>query len=198
MDKNLNNALHGSMNHRKGSIQRTRRASNYIDDDDNESTTNNGIVDYNDSSTSTNPVDLIANVWTDVPNDGAGAFSNFNFMPEGVTRLMDVTTGRFDFSELSLGDNILIRNDITIIPDTNNALLELRYRLGVNQYEYTLEKLVSRLDSGSNIPYRFSLQPDMVYLGDDNTRNSPVILQVRLSTEGKLINAGTAIGVVRK
>ena len=85
----------------------------------------NGFIDYNDT---TGAVSLTANTWTTIPNNGLGSFSNNTYKPEGVTELMDVSTGAIDTSELHLGDAILIRNDFKINPNTNNALLEFRYQ----------------------------------------------------------------------
>jgi len=158
----------------------------------------NGIADYNDTSTSASPIALVANTWTTIPNDGQGSFTNTAYLPDGVTTLMDTSTGAFDFSQLSLGDNCFIRNDFTINPNINNSLLSLRYELGSGGGVYTLETIMGRLDSGSNQDYRFSLTPQMIYMGDTNTKDSPIKLQVKLSTNGTLVNAGTSIGVVRK
>ncbi len=158
----------------------------------------NGIADYNDTSTSASPIALVANTWTTIPNDGQGSFTNTAYLPDGVTTLMDTSTGAFDFSQLSLGDNCFIRNDFTINPNINNSLLSLRYELGSGGGVYTLEPIMGRLDSGSNQDYRFSLTPQMIYMGDTNTKDSPIKLQVKLSTNGTLVNAGTSIGVVRK
>ena len=108
-----------------------------------------GWIDYNDSSTSAAPVVLSSGVWTDVPNDGAGAFTNKGYAPEGVTELMDVSTGYLDFSQLKIGDNVFIRNDYVVTPDTNNSLLQFRYELGGGLGIYTLESVIARLDNGS-------------------------------------------------
>jgi len=158
----------------------------------------NGIADYNDTSTASSPVSLVSNTWTTIPNDGAGAFTNLSYLPTGVTSLMDTSVGAFDFSQLELGDNCFIRNDFTITPNTNNALLELRYQLGGGANVYTLETIIGRLDSGSGQPYRFSLTPNMIYMGDLNTKDNPIILQIRLSTNGSVVNAGSSIGVVKR
>ncbi|MCP4324570.1 MAG: hypothetical protein GY787_22470, partial [Alteromonadales bacterium] len=144
------------------------------------------------------PIALVANTWTTIPNDGQGSFTNLAYLPDGVTTLMDTSTGAFDFSELSLGDNCFIRNDFTINPNINNSLLSLRYELGSGGSIYTLETIIGRLDSGSNQDYRFSLTPQMIYMGDTNTKDNAIKLQVKLSTNGTLVNAGTSIGVVRK
>jgi hypothetical protein len=154
-----------------------------------------GFMDYNDT---TGSISLTANTWTDIPNNGLGAFTNKTYKPDGVTELMDVATGYIDVTELNLGESILIRNDYTVNPNTNNSLLEFRYELGTGAGTYTLEKIKGRLDSGSNQDYRFSLEPDLIYMGDTNTRNNPIKLQIRLSTNGTLTNAGSVIQLLKR
>ena len=157
-----------------------------------------GFIDYNDTSTSTTPITLVADTWTTIPNDGLGAFTNKTYKPDGnVTELMDTSTGAIDPTGLHLGDTILIRNDFTVTPNTNNASLEFRYQLGTGGGSYTLGKRLGRLDEGSGIDYRFSLNPDLIYMGDTNTRDNPITLQVKLSASGTLVNAGSVIQVVR-
>ena len=158
-----------------------------------------GFIDYNDTSTSSTPVTLIADTWTTIPNDGLGAFTNKQFRPiDNTVELMDNSTGAIDPTDLSLGDSILIRNDFSVNPNTNNALLEFRYTLGGGGNEYTLETNLGRLDNGSGQYYRFSLKPDYIYMGDQNTRSNPIGLQVKLSTNGTLINAGSVIHVIKR
>ena len=155
----------------------------------------NGFIDYNDT---TGIINLTANTWTDIPNDGLGAFTNKTYAPIGVTEFMDVSTGYIDTTELELGDTIIIRNDYKINPNTNNALLEFRYELGAGVATYTLEKIVGRLDAGSGQDYRFNLNTDLIYMGDLNTRDNPIKLQVKLSTNGTLLNAGSVIQLIRR
>ena len=111
---------------------------------------------------------------------------------------MDVSTGAIDVSELALGDTILIRNDFKVNPNTNNALLEFRYQLGSGANIYTLETTLGRLDNGSGIDYRKSLKPDLIYMGDTNTKDNPIFLQIRLSTNGTLLNAGSVIQLIKR
>lgn len=158
----------------------------------------NGIGDYNDTSTTLTPVTLLPDTWTDVPNNGAGAFTNLVNLPDGVNKLMDTATGKFDFTELNIGDNCLIRNDFTVTPNTNRSILEMRYVLGTGAAQYTLETNMGRLDAGSGKPYRFSLTPQMIYIGDANTRDNLITLQIKLSRGGSFVNAGSAIGVTRR
>jgi hypothetical protein len=154
-----------------------------------------GFIDYNDTSTTATPLVLLANTWTTIPNDGLGSFSNDTYAPEGVAILMD-GSGALLFTDLALGTTVLIRNDYSVTPNTNNALLEFRYQLGTGGGTYTLEKIVGRLDSGSGKAYRHALVPDLIYLGDVNTKDNVGLLQVRLSAAGTLVNAGSVIQVV--
>ena len=156
-----------------------------------------GFIDYNDALTASSPIALLADTWTTITNNGLGAFTNKTYKPDGVSELMDVSTGSIDATELSLGDSILIRNDFTITPNTNNASLEFRYQLGGVGNEYTLDKRLGRLDEGSGVGYRFSLNPDLIYMGDSNTKENPISLQVKLSASGSAVNAGSVIQVIR-
>ena len=154
-----------------------------------------GFADYNDTSTTTIPLVLTADTWTDIPNNGAGSNTNLGSLPYGVTRLMNTTNGKLVFDELSVGDFVTIRNDIVVKPKVNNSRVETRYVLGVGAGQYFLSSASERLDSGSGIEYNFTLKPDFVYVGDSNTKDNPVTIQIKLNCDGVLINKGTAIGV---
>ena len=154
-----------------------------------------GFMDYNDT---TGSVSLVADTWTDIPNNGLGAFTNKLYKPDNVTELIDTSSAYIDVSELLLGESILIRNDYKINPNTNNSLVEFRYSLGTGAGEYTLDTGQGRLDSGSGKDYRFSLKVDNIYMGDTNTRDNPIKLQVKLSSNGTLTNSGSVITVLKR
>ncbi len=153
-----------------------------------------GFADYNDTSTSATPVTLADNVWTDIPNNGEGAFSNIK-LPTGVTRLLDPNTGAILLDELPIGSSAIVRMDYTVTPTTNNAALDFRYTLGGGAGAYTLETTVNRLDEGSGREYRQALVTHYIYVGDDNTKDNPIQPQVKLSGGGTLVNAGMVIEV---
>jgi len=157
-----------------------------------------GFADYNDASTSVTPTILVADTWTDVPNDTLGAYTNTSYLPEGMTTLMDGSTGYLDFSELTLGSDIHIRIDYTVTPNTNNALVESRYTLGNGGGIYSLPINSKRLDSGSGIPYAADKGSFYIYMGDTNTLQGVGKLQVKLTTGGTLVNNGVAIKIYKK
>jgi len=150
-----------------------------------------GFIDYNDT---TGSVSLTADTWTDVPNNGAGAFTNKTYKPLDISEVMDNTTGYLDFSELTLGSQLIIRNDFKVNPNTNNALLEVRYLLGQGAGEYPLLFWSERLDNGSGVDYQ-RVPVFTIYMGDTNTQGGVGKLQVKLSTNGTLTNAGSYINI---
>ncbi len=158
---------------------------------------NGGFIDYNDTGTSTTEIVLLPNTWTRITNNGQGAFTNKLYPPYGVTELMD-SSGYIDGTELELGDFMLIRNDYTITPSTNNQSVHFRYTLGGGGNEYTLSKTLGRMDEGSGIPYRYSLNTDEIYMGDTNTRDNLIGLEIRTSGGGSLVNSGSVISLVRR
>ncbi len=160
--------------------------------------TKGGFIDYNDTATTATPIPLTSDTWTTLTNDGLGAFSNDTYKPDGVTELYNVGTDEIDFSDLTLGDTVFIRNDFVVTPNTNNTLLQFRYQLAIGGFDYTLEKSLGRLDSGSGIPYRFALNVDKIYMGDLNTRDNPGRIQIKLSATGEVVNAGTVLTVVKR
>lgn len=157
----------------------------------------NGVVDYNDTATATTPITLTTNTWTTLTNDGLGAFTNTTYAPEGSLPMLS-GTGQIDISRLSLGSWLVIRPDYTVTPSSNNSSLEFRYQLGTGAGAYTLEKNEGRLDLGAGIPYRRALEAHFIYVGDANTRDNPITLQIKLSANGSVVNAGMAIGVVTR
>lgn len=156
-----------------------------------ESLETQGFIDYNDT---TGDISLSADTWTDVPNNGLGSFTNKTYKPLNITELIDINTGYLTFADLQLGSEVIIRNDFTIKPFTNNSLLEVRYLLGTGVQEYALKFFSERLDNGSGIGYQKVISFP-IYVGDANTKENPGKLQVKLSTTGTLNNAGSYIRI---
>jgi len=156
-----------------------------------------GLVDYNDAGTSSSPISLVSEVWATLTNDGLGAFTNTSYAPPGSLPMLSAAGG-IDCSRLALGSWLVIRPDYTVTPSSNNSSLEFRYQLGTGAGAYTLEVTEGRLDLGAGIPYRRALNAHFVYLGDANTRDNNINLQIKLSASGSVVNAGMAVGVVTR
>mgnify|MGYP000592240343 CR=1 FL=1 len=157
-----------------------------------------GIADYNHNTDDYVALDLPADTWVDIPNDGNGFNTMLDFLPLNATQLLNTSTGRFDFSELAPGDWVLIRNDYAVNPSVNGAELQLRYQLGTGAGSYTLPTVIGELGTGSGKYYRYSLKPDLLYMGNADTINNPITLQLKLSVDGTVRNFGSAIGVITR
>lgn len=151
-----------------------------------------GFADYNNAGAAQS---LTADVWTAITNDGAGAFTNLAYLPEGVTALQQ-SPGDLDFTDLGLGSAVIVRVDITVTPSVNGASLDLRYQLGTGAGTYYLPRSLGAMSNGGGIEYRF-VEEAYIYMGDTNTRDNPGQLQLRVSEDATVVNAGWAIQVIR-
>ncbi len=158
----------------------------------------NGFADYNDTATTGTPIVLTGGVFSLLTNDGLGAQTNVEFLPTGVERLLDTSTGKIDVSDLDLGDYILLRPDFTVTPGTNNQFLTLQYTLGSGGGAFTIPSPSSRLEQGSGVPHRIALDTKLIYMGNVNTRDNPIGVEIMTSGNGTVINSGIAISVVKR
>lgn len=158
-----------------------------------------GFVDYNDVTTQSTPITLPDSTWTTLTNDGAGTFTNTGYAPSGVTSMMDTLTGEIDCTQLALGDRLIVRPDFIVTPSINNSTLRFRFLLGEDPSgQYPLPTTLPRLDSGSGIPYQHAGVGYFVYMGDTNTRDNPIALQLYLEGGGTVVNNGVSIGVEKR
>lgn len=154
-----------------------------------------GFVDYNNTVAG---VDVAADTWHTLPNNGAGAFSNLAYAPPGVTNLINTSSGAIEPYTLNLGDTIFIRSDFTVIPTIHEARLEFRYTLGTGAGAYTLPTRSYRLLEGAGRPDRIVSDSFHIYMGDTNTRDNPIYLQIKCSADFNVFNAGAAIAILRR
>ena len=151
----------------------------------------NAFLDYNNTGTGVGTpagTSVSPSVWYPLANDGLGAFTNTGYGAGGVTSLL-ASSGNLDFSQLSLGDAVLVRFDFTVTPGHNGGLLEMRLKLGAGAGEYFLPRVIAPLSNGAGIPYRF-VETIPVYMGDENTRGNEGELQLKCSQSFTVEYAG--------
>jgi len=153
--------------------------------------THTGYADYQHADGTT---DMLTDTWTDVPNNQLGDYTTEEFLPKGITSLMDPATGYLDFSQLSLGDWIHVRNDFTVVPDSSNAHVEARYEFGSGAGVFYLYILDS-IGRGAAAPVQ-SLKGDIrITMSFPSTLNNPGKLQVKCDVGGTLTVQGSNVGV---
>ena len=156
-----------------------------------------GFANYEDTGTTATPITLTNNVWTDLTNNGLGGQTLKTFLPAGVTDFLDVSTGYFDFTELTDGSEAFTRTSFSVNPNLNNALLEFRITAGTGGGSFDFTTSLGRLDDGSGKYYPQVLERSF-FMNGSNALDNPWKLQARLSTDGTLINLGSYISVIKK
>lgn len=154
-----------------------------------------GWMDYNDLVTATTPLSIPATmVYTDLTNDGAGPFTNLVHAPPGVTSLWNTTTNSLDFSELSIGDSIDIRLDLTITTTEKNQEVATRVLLanGGSSYDIPLNDNIYKNEDEYHLVKYMGL-----YIGDINTRDNPAKLQIATDELLDVVVNGIYIRVLR-
>ena len=90
-----------------------------------------GFFDYADLATQTTPLSFVTGVDKKLTNDGLGATTNKNYPPYGITDVWSTSTNACNFSQLSLGDAVGIRFDVTATTTATNQVVRAYIKLGI-------------------------------------------------------------------
>lgn len=132
-----------------------------------------GFADYNDFATS-QPLGAISvtggGAAVVITNDTLGAYTNTQFLPEGVDRLWDPSTNNFDWSDLKVGDMVDIRLDIIVKTLSSNTGIDVLLHLGTGAGAYSIPFIQEHnfKSSGNHQITSFN----SIYIGDTNTLNN--------------------------
>jgi hypothetical protein len=135
-----------------------------------------GVIDYNDLATATTPISVTGGAgFVDLTNDGLGSSTNKTYKVTGVGELWGTGTDLFDWSDLSLGDQVNIRVDLNITTTAANQVVTIQLLLGVGGSSYALVFGEEQYKTAGEHPFlRFS----SVYMGNTNTLNNGAKFQV--------------------
>lgn len=100
-----------------------------------------GFFNIADVTTQTTPISYTTGAGVVLTNDNAGAGSTSVYRPYGVTTIWNATTNRFDFNQLSLGDEILLRIDLKVTTAAANTTVVVDLVIG----EGTADQLTFRV-----------------------------------------------------
>lgn len=149
--------------------------------------TREGYADYNDSATAVTPITVPANTWVVLTNDGLGPFSRSTLQNKvGVSTIWDGFS-QFDWSELSIDDEVEIRVDADVTTSGANADVEIKLFLGVGASEYSVP-----IDKGTFKAAGTNKMGDWqgIYLGDANTKDNPAELRIFSDVAATVVNNG--------
>lgn len=140
-----------------------------------------GYADYSDSATLSSPISVAASAgYVTMTNDGLGSFTNTTQLPEGVTGLYDTSTNKFDWSDLSIGDQVLVRIDFDVIVATNNTEISVDMFLGSGAGAYTLN--IAQMNYKTAATYKLS-RDLWIYMGNQDTIDNGGYIKMDTDTD---------------
>ena len=141
-----------------------------------------GFFDYADLATQTTPISFVNGVDKKLTNDGLGATTNKNYPPYGITDVWSTSTNACNFSQLSLGDAVGIRFDITATTTSANQDINGYIKLGVGTAgEYQLQIFSENIKtSGANHRVFYT----KLYIGNEDIRTAPAEFYILSDNNG--------------
>lgn len=163
----------------KGAIEKTEIESN------------DGFFDYNDAATILTPISTIVDTAVDIPNDTLGEYTTRAFAPLGVT---DVWNGSvFDFSELTVGSELLIRLDMTVTTLLQNTEIFVDLVFGD---DFSIPFVTAQNFKNAGAHRLVATHP--VYIGSTDTLNSLAIFKITTDRLATFTVAGFYVSVKRR
>ena len=152
------------------------------------------VANYNNSSS--NFIQCAKDTVVELPNDGVGSFSVTNGMPPGVSSLLDSSTGRLDFSGLTLMTSVVIRSTFRVKLLSNNTQCDVLINPGFSSPSSYTETFGSHFFSnGAGVqPFDEDFYHHM-YIGSEDIKNSPTRLMVKFSESAEIKNVGVVLWV---
>lgn len=156
-----------------------------------------GYFHYSDSATQTTPLSIVANVNKKITNDGLGAQTNLTQAPYGVSTLFNVTTNNFDFSNLSIGDTLDLRVDLSLTTTSANQKYLVFLRVGegsVAQYDLPIfNGQIKNISANNRIIGNQPLSIDY-----QEHIDFTAVLYILSDDNGSVKNNGFFINIIRK
>ena len=142
-----------------------------------------GWADFNDLTTASAPIELtVADDWYQLTNDGAGDFTNTAYKVDGHKDIWDVDNQQFDFSDLRLGDTVVIRLDVEFDLNASNTDIGLRLNMAVGSpgpYPLLIDERTVKRTGTHQVVRWFG-----IYMGDMNTLSYPATISVSTDNAG--------------
>lgn len=144
-----------------------------------------GWYDHNDLATATTPIALTAGVKSDLTNDGLGPNTLTTFGFDGVD-IWNETTSRFDLTDLSVGDVLDVRVDITLTTTNANTALSMEFEFGVGTGTPFTVVILPQTNFKTAGTYQITHSRGF-YIGSAFTRDNPVRIRALSDTAGASI-----------
>lgn len=137
--------------------------------------------------------------WDTFKNNSDGPLTDLRFAPDGVTSMLDPSTGRIVLSGLAVGDQVYIRHVLTLLAYVNNTEAWFQHVIGSGSElrEVPFGQRV-RLSSGAGVTSEpFSVETQL-YVSSENIRDAGILPQIKATGRCDVGYKGLYISVVRR
>lgn len=138
-------------------------------------------------------------VWTPIPNNGLGIFSERGLGPDGVSDMLIPETGEVSLMDLVPGDQLYFRITIDIVPYTMALGLDFRAVLGQGLDEYTVP--VGRamtLGQGAGQGTGPFVADAQIFIRDANTISGGMRLEMKTDGQAEVTSLGLYLSVFKR
>jgi hypothetical protein len=155
-----------------------------------------GFFDYADLATQTTPISFVTGVASKLTNDGLGISTNKNFPPYGVTDVWNSVDNQMILSQLSTGDTVRIRFDVTATTTSANQVIRGFINIGVGTpSQYTLNVFGQQIKTAQ--ANQFTILTEL-YVGSDTIKNAPCEFFLLSDGNGSVKVNGFAFFILRR
>jgi hypothetical protein len=143
-----------------------------------------GFFDYADLATQTTPLSFVTGVDKKLTNDGLGATTNKNYPPYGITDVWSTSTNACNFSQLSLGDAVGIRFDVTATTTSANQVVRAYIKLAIGTpSEYILNIFAQQIKTAQENQFTLFTK---LYIGSEDIRTAPAEFYILSDNNGNV------------
>lgn len=114
-------------------------------------------------------------------NDGAGSYSSTTYKVSGHGNIWDTSSDQFDFSDLSVGDEVTVRLDFEVTTTGANSVISTRLELSIGSSPFYLYLPDQQFKSSGTYNYTVT-KP--FYIGSTAVRDNPAEVQMSSDNSG--------------
>lgn len=149
-----------------------------------------GTSDFQDTATTSAPIALPTDTYTDLTNNGLGVNTNTSDSLSGVD-IYDPLTGLFDFSGLEVGDWVDFRIDLSAILTSSNSVINIELLAGIGGTEFSIPFVSDKYYKTSGTK-RIVVYTG-IKIGSESTRIRPAKLRMKCDSTATVIVNGWLI-----
>jgi hypothetical protein len=157
-----------------------------------------GHFHFSDLETQITPLAVLRGVPKKLTNDALGAYTELDYAPYGVSAgFWNTTNNQFDFSNLTLGDSLLVRTDLHIITTSANQTFTIYLKLGIGTAsEYDL--LIDRFNVKTIITDLHVIKDVSFSIDNDDWNNAPAEVYILSDDDATIKVNGWYVPIIRK